>query len=91
MFARLAGVTLDGLRPTRDATSNLVFCQPRKAVGAPLFAPNAVMDEKEAVRVECLFDGEQPWIVWPPIACRLITLEEAAFRHVRSCMRGNAF
>src|SRR5580765_5934811 len=66
----------------RSRSRNSAPRHPSKAVGAPLFAADPVMGEKEARRVVRLLDAEQSWIVRTPIGFLPFAGKEAAFRHV---------
>src|SRR5207244_3912744 len=60
----------------------LASSQSREAVGAPLFAPRAVMDKEETGRIIVPFHRRQSRIVWPPEGLLPRRMEEIAFRHI---------
>lgn len=55
-------------------------------MGAPLFAADAVMHEKEAVQIVFFLDVEQSRIVRPPIIALPIAREEAVFGDMRAAI-----
>src|SRR5271166_2109547 len=63
--------------------------QPSKAVGAPAFASDPMMYEKQTVRIVFRLDRAQARIVRTPIRGLPVALEKIAFSAVSPCKRGD--
>src|SRR3984957_17085911 len=61
--------------------------QTRESIGAPVLAADAVMKEKETVRVVFAFDREQPLVVLAPEGLLPMRLEEIGFPDIRADAR----
>src|SRR5471032_2864804 len=59
----------------------------RETVGAPAFAPYAVMNEEQAIGIILIFHGEQPAVIRTPESPLPVGVEEIAFGDVRTGIR----
>src|SRR5262249_28576607 len=57
---------LIALAALTTAEVGLAFHQPRKSVGAPIFAPDAMVNEKQAIGVIFCINSAKPWIIPSP-------------------------
>src|SRR5271168_4719122 len=61
---------------------SLTFCNPRKAVRAPVLASHAVVDEEQAARVEAVLDRAQARIIAAPERAPPGLVEVVALRNI---------
>src|SRR4030095_10426839 len=65
------------------------FPQARKAVAAPIFTADTMVDEKQAIAIVFPLDSEQPRVICSPIRFLPGSIEVVALRNIGTGVRSN--